>query len=104
MDDVVLGDSFQGNRKVTMPDLLNEKVFPSKGCVKAVFDSSMKWQLIEEYGVDSYTTEPDGNLLFEHEYADDEGLLSCRDKVTVIEPEHIKKELYLQYWRCKGIL
>ena len=37
-------------------------------------------------------------LLFEHEYADDEGLiswmLSCRDKVTVIEPESVKDKLY----------
>ena len=39
-----------------------------------------------------------GSLLFEHEYADDEGLiswmLSCRDKVTVIEPESIREKLY----------
>ena len=36
--------------------------------------------------------------LFEHEYADDEGLLSwmlsCRDKVTVLEPERIREKLY----------
>ena len=41
---------------------------------------------------------PDGKLLFEHEYADDEGLLSwmlsLRDKVTVIEPESIREELF----------
>ena len=41
---------------------------------------------------------PDGNLLFEHDYADDEGLLSwvlsCRDKVTVLEPESIREELF----------
>ena len=33
-----------------------------------------------------------------HEYADDEGLLSwmlsCRDKVTVLEPERIREKLY----------
>ena len=57
----------------------------------------MKWHLIEEYGIDSFTELPDGKLLFEHDYADDESLLSwvlsCRDKVTVLEPESIREEL-----------
>ena len=64
----------------------------------ALFDPSMKWQLVEEYGVDSFMEQGDGSLLFEHEYADDEGLLSwmlsCRDKVTVLEPERIREKLY----------
>ncbi len=80
-----------------MPELSNEKVFPIRGRVKAVFDPSMKWQLVEEYGVGSFEEQPDGTLLFEHEYADDEGLiswmLSCRDKVTVIEPESVRDKL-----------
>ena len=66
--------------------------------VKAVFDPSMKWQLVEEYGVNSFEEMPDGKLLFEHEYADDEGLiswmLSCRDKVTVLEPESVRNKMY----------
>ena len=78
--------------------LSNEKVFPARGKVKAVFDPSMKWQLVEEYGVGSFEEQPDGTLLFEHEYSDDEGLiswmLSCRDKVTVIEPESVRDKLY----------
>ena len=40
----------------------------------------------------------DGSLLFAHEYADDEGLiawmLSCRDKVTVLEPQRVREKLY----------
>ena len=40
---------------VPMPDLSNERVFPSKGKVKAIFDASMKWHLIEEYGIESFT-------------------------------------------------
>ena len=83
---------------VPMPDLSNERVFPSKGKVKAVFDPSMKWYLIEDYGIESFTELPDGKLLFEHEYADDDGLLSwmlsMRDKVTVIEPETIRQKLF----------
>ena len=98
MDGITHVAPFKENREVPMPDLSNEKVFPPKDRVKAVFDPSMKWQLVEEYGVDSFTEMDDGNLLFEHEYADDEGLLawmlSCRDKVTVIEPARIREKLY----------
>ncbi|MBP3782071.1 MAG: WYL domain-containing protein, partial [Butyrivibrio sp.] len=98
MDGITHVAPFKENREVPMPDLSNKKVFPPKDRVKAVFDPSMKWQLVEEYGVDSFTEMDDGNLLFEHEYADDEGLLawmlSCRDKVTVLEPARIREKLY----------
>ena len=98
MDNITHTVAFEGNREVPLPDLTNEKVFPAKGRVKALFDPSMKWQLVEEYGVDSFTETDDGSLLFEHEYADDEGLLSwmlsCRNKVTVLEPERIREKLY----------
>ncbi len=98
MDSITHIASFEGNREVLLPDLSKEKVFPAKDRVKALFDPSMKWQLVEEYGVDSFTEQDDGSLLFEHEYADDEGLLawmlSCRDKVTVLEPERIREKLY----------
>ena len=98
MDSITHIASFEGNREVPLPDLSNEKVFPAKDRVKALFDPSMKWQLVEEYGVDSFTEQDDGSLLFEREYADDEGLLawmlSCRDMVTVLEPERIREKLY----------
>ena len=76
MDNITHIASFDGKREVPLPDLSNEKVFPAKDWVKALFDPSMKWQLVEEYGVDSFMEQGDGSLLFEHEYADDEGLLS----------------------------
>lgn len=98
MDKIIQAVSFRQGREVPMPDLSNEKVFPGKIMAKAVFDSSMKWHLIEEFGVDSFTVQPDGSLLFEYEYFNDESLLtwilSCRDKVTVLEPEYIREELY----------
>ncbi len=89
--------AFERKRDVPMPDLSSEKVFPPKAKVKAVFEPSMKWHLIEEYGIGSYKELPDGKLLFEHNYGDDDGLLSwmlsLKDKVTVIEPESIRREL-----------
>lgn len=98
MVNIAPAGSFEKRSKVPMPDLSNKKLFPSNAKVKAVFDSSMKWHLIEEYGADSFTELPDGKLLFEHDYADDEGLLSwmlsLRDKVTVLEPESVREKLF----------
>ena len=88
MDSIIHGEVFDRRSEIPLPELSNEKVFPASGRVKAVFDPSMKWQLVEEYGVGSFEEQPDGTLLFEHEYSDDEGLiswmLSCRDKVKHI--------------------
>ena len=97
MDKIACETVFETGRNVPMPDLSNEHLFPAKTRVKAVFDSSMKWHLIEEFGIDSFTVQSDGSLLFEHEYSDNESLLtwilSCRDKVTVMEPEFLRENL-----------
>ena len=98
MAEIVHVRNYEKRKEIPVPDLSNESVFPSKGKVKAIFDASMKWHLIEAYGIESFTELPDGKLLFEHDYADDEGLLSwmlsMRDKVTVLEPESIRKKLF----------
>ena len=58
----------------------------------------MKWHLLEEFGADSFEVQPDGTLLFEQEYTDRDNLLTwmltCNDKVTVLEPEDIRDELF----------
>ena len=56
----------------------------------------MKWHLIESYGVSSYQIQADGTLLFEMEMDEDgliSWLLSCGDKVTVLEPQSIREKL-----------
>lgn len=82
----VIGGMINQEEKVTAPELAK------------TFEPSMKWHLIEEYGAESFTELSDGKLLFEHEYADEEGLLSwmlsLRDKVTVIEPKSIREGLF----------
>lgn len=88
---------FQKRTDVPLPDLSIEKVFPSKGKVRVVFDSSMKWHLIEDYGIDSFKEMADGKLLFEHDYSSDKELLTWLlvngDKVNVLEPENIKEKI-----------
>ena len=98
MTDIAHGSPFDKKANMPMMDLANERIFSSKGKVKAIFDASMKWHLIEAYGIESFSEFSDGKLLFEHEFHDDESLLSwmlsMRDKVTVTEPESIRKKLY----------
>lgn len=63
-------------RNVPIPDFSTQKIFPGNVCVKAEFDASMKWHLIEEFGPDSFQVQDDGTLLFEHEYTDKDGLIA----------------------------
>lgn len=84
-------------RMVPMPDLSNEKIFPGEIKVKAVFQPGMRWRLVEEFGPNCFETQPDGTLLFCHEYTDEESLidwmLTFRDQVEVLEPESIRQQL-----------
>ncbi|MBS6196114.1 MAG: YafY family transcriptional regulator [Clostridiales bacterium] len=97
MDKIVQTVEDAVNRDVPMPDLSAKAIFSGGIYVKAVFQPEMKWHLIEEFGADSFEVQPDGTLLFEHEYTDKENLvtwmLTCKDKVTVLEPEEIRNEL-----------
>lgn len=98
MDKIMQTAEKAANRDVPMPDLSTEAIFPGGINVKAVFQPEMKWHLIEEFGADSFKVQSDGTLLFEHEYTDKENLitwmLTCKDKVTVLEPEDIRNELF----------
>lgn len=59
-------------------------------------DSDMKWKLVEEYGVDSFTMNEAGNLLFETHFTNKENLitwmLSFGCKANIIEPDWIREE------------
>lgn len=84
-------------RQALMPDLSNERVFPGGIKVKAMFDPSCRWRLVEEFGSGSFTELEDGKLLFRAEYTDKENLIawlmSFGDKAELIEPEKIREEI-----------
>lgn len=99
MDKIARTKKYEPSREVPRPDLSNESIFAGGGIeVKAVFQPEMKWHLMEEFGPDSFQVQADGTLLFEHEYTDKENLiawiLTCKDKVTVLEPKDIREELF----------
>ena len=74
----------------------HEKIFPEQIEVTAVFDPKMKWRLIEEYGVESFTVREDGKLLFRFGFADKEGLfswlLSYGETAELVEPKGLRAE------------
>lgn len=74
------------------------QVFPITINVTAVFDGSMKWRLIEEYGIDSFEEQEDGSLLFRFGFADKENLfswlLSFGWQVELLEPRELCEEFY----------
>lgn len=66
----------------------------------ALFDSKIKYRLIEEYGVESFTYTDNGKLMFKMGFASNENLLSWvlsfGDAVEVIEPKEVCCELRKQ--------
>lgn len=63
MTDLQAGGLFE-KRAAPLPDLSAERVFPNVYQVKARIQPEFKWRLVEEYGPDCFTVEPDGTLLF----------------------------------------
>ena len=84
-------------RKVPLPDLKNERIFPGGIRVKAVFEPECKWRLVEEFGPDCFEEQEDGKLLFHADYTDQDNLISWLltfgDRAELLEPENIRKEL-----------
>lgn len=93
---LALEERFEG-REVKLPELSNEKIFPGKIRIKALFEKEMKWRLVEEFGADCFVEQPDGRLLFGADYTDEEAalswLLTFGDKVVVLEPSAIQKKI-----------
>ncbi len=84
-------------RPVPMPELSNERIFPGEIKVKALFAPDCKWRLVEEFGMDCFEEQPDGQLLFQAAYTDVDNLISwlmsfC-EKAILLEPREVKEEI-----------
>lgn len=84
-------------KNVPLPDLSTEKIFPFEIQVKALFPKEEKWRLVEEFGINCFTENTDGTLLFSAGYTDMENLihwlLTFGDHVQVLEPKEVKERL-----------
>lgn len=90
------GGSFE-RRPAPLPDLRNERVFPGGIRVKALFEPGCKWRLVEEFGPGCFEEQPDGRLLFQQDYTNQEELLiwlmTFRDQALLLEPAPLREEL-----------
>jgi len=75
--------------------------------VTAEFDKSMKWRLIEEFGMNSFSENADGRLLINIGWSDQESLfgwlLGFRDCVRIIEPVEYQKDFLNLLERIKNL-
>jgi predicted DNA-binding transcriptional regulator YafY len=97
MEELFMAQHSFEKRDVKIPDLSNQRIFPANIKVKALFDGSCKWRLIEEFGSNSFTEQEDGKLFFQFNYSDQDNLISWlltfQDKVTLIEPVAIREKI-----------
>ena len=82
-------------RVAPLPDLSNEKIFPGRIRVKALFEPDQKWRLVEDFGPECFVENDDGRLLFTTDHTDLESLvawlMSFGDKAEVLEPEEARE-------------
>lgn len=99
-------------REVLPPDLGDEHIFPGNIQVKVLFDASCKWRLVEEFGTGCFAEQPDGKLLFQGDYTNEESLVSWLmtfgSRAVLLEPESLREEMRqtlaaaLKRYECEG--
>lgn len=96
MADLTTGAPFPP-RSSPLPNLEPERIFPVKYQVTVLFDPVCRWRLVEEYGVDCFTVEPDGRLRFTGGFPNADSVLSWvltfGDKAELLEPKELRERL-----------
>lgn len=96
MTDLAVGEPFPP-RQAPLPGLDPERIFPSVCEAVILFAPSCKWRLVEEYGADSFTVEPDGRLRFRRGFPDGDSvvgwLLTFGDGAELLEPAELRERL-----------
>ena len=96
MTELTAGEPFEA-RPAPLPDLEPERIFPIKYQVTVLFDPVCRWRLVEEYGVDCFTVEPDGRLRFTGGFPDADSVLSWvltfGDRAELLEPAGLRERL-----------
>ena len=84
-------------RVVPTPDLSTEKIFNHKYEIQAIIKPEYRWRLIDEYGLESFTVMPDGNLLFSFMFTDEQSIinwiLSFKGGAELIYPDNLRTVL-----------
>ena len=84
-------------RPAPLPDLRTERIFPGGIQVKVLFTPECKWRLVEEFGPECFSVQPDGRLLFQADYTSSRNLLSWLltfgGDAVLLEPRPLREEL-----------
>ena len=96
MTDLSIGDPFTP-RPAPLPDLDPERIYPAQYQVCVRFAPACRWRLVEEYGADSFTVQPDGSLLFRRGFPDADSvtswILTFGDGAELLEPAELREKL-----------
>lgn len=108
MDQIRCTNEDSENREIPLYQMDPRKVSWTKGVeVTAEFDQSMKWRLIEEFGINSFSENADGRLVMQIGWSDQESLFSWllgfRDCVRIIEPVEYQKDFLSMLERIKNL-
>lgn len=85
------------DRKPDLPNLISQNFFNQGQKVSVVFDSSVKWRVYENFGVENIFTLPDGRILFKGKYSDEDYFLSFMltftNKAEILEPLELRDKM-----------
>ena len=88
---------FFSPRLAPLQDLDPERIYPAQYQVCVRFAPACRWRLVEEYGADSFTVQPDGSLLFPRGFRDADSVISWiltfGDGAELLEPYELREQL-----------
>lgn len=83
-------------RNLPEPSIDSGQRYSNQIYITALFQPEMKWRIIEEYGMESFTEQEDGRLKFQFGFMDKESLfgwlLGFCNGVELIEPVELREE------------
>lgn len=91
-----------------VPQYICDKLRHTKDGVSVIvkFDSSVKWRLIDEYGIEMLTEDKDGNIILTFNWTDIlsfyQYILTFGDKAEIIEPNEYREEFAELLKRISG--
>ncbi len=98
MTNLQAGDLFE-KRTAPLPDLSPAHMFPNLYQVTAKIKPQYKWRLMEEYGPESFTVQPDGTLLFTFGFTDKTSIIgwivSFGGGAELLEPAELRQDILL---------
>ena len=90
-------DEFFSPREIPDHKLDFDRCFTDQNQIAILFDPSVKYRIVEEYGPNCFTTVEDGRLLFRTGYTNRDfiiaWILAFGDKACVLEPYDIVQEI-----------